>query len=125
MLPLGLAAAVDAGEHANRFGVGFYQITAHGDLFAISGVLVLAGLGELLLSTWGISGNSAPNIAIPATLMAVVAACSSALYAVSYAHYAGGGQAGNAWIADGSTVMLALAAIVTSIGARNAGKGEL
>lgn len=122
LFPLGLAAAVTAGEHSRS--LGFYQITANGDLFAISAVLAFAGLGELFLLAWHIPKNKAGLIALTGIGMAILAAADSAFYGISSSRFEGGVQTGNPWIAYGSVAMFILAAALTSSAAWTTGESE-
>lgn len=122
LFPLGLAVAVTAGEHSQS--LGFYQITANGDLFAISAVLAFAGLGELFLLAWHIPKKKAGLIALTGIGMAILAAADSALYGISSSRFVGGVQTGNPWIAYGSLAMFALAAALTSSAAWTTGESE-
>jgi hypothetical protein len=122
LFPLGLAAAVTAAEHPKS--LGFYQITANGDLFAISAVLAFAGLGELFLLAWHIPKKKAGLIALTSIGMAILAAADSALYGISSSRFEAGTQTGNPWIAYGSVAMFVLAAALTSSAAWTTGESE-
>jgi hypothetical protein len=106
--------------------LGFYEITANGDLFVISAVLLIAGLGELTVFFWRPPEGGVRQVALSALGMTILVALDCYYYGSASSNTAVSGKpAGSQLIAYGSLAMFAAAAMLTAFTAWKIGDSEL
>jgi hypothetical protein len=122
LLPLIATAIYTA---ANKQPLGFYQVTAKGELLIISAVLMIAGLAELVLLFWRMPAGKELQLALlPLGIVLYLVGVAFWYGAVSSHLPTSKAPTGDWGLAYGSSAMFVIAAAVSSYCVWLAGAGE-
>jgi hypothetical protein len=109
----------------NKQLLGFYQVTAKGDLLVIGAVLMVAGLAELFPILWRMPTGKEMNVVLIVIGMIFFVIADACWYGIILSRLPASGQPpGSGGVAYGSLAMYAVAAVLTSYCVRLSGGAE-